>query len=190
MDHSLRPDTHMVPLKHIKADCFLPIFHINLPIGYCTQFTASGWGSRRLTSNEMGKLWNLKGPHSFTWPLLIPVDILRMLLKILARNSLVIQKTENDRSTTNLCERSMRRFCPIVGVLPCTWQEDILTMVSSKSDSAKTPIHFLEQADIFDVSCRHTESFYSSATCSSLQTKTPSLQGISIIFVRCLPNSS
>ena len=144
VDYSVRPTAHKIPNKHLDFEKVLPVQMLHLPVGYRTHFTSSGWGSHLLTAAKLGNLWGLLLPLTFTYPLLIPVDILHSLLRSIVGDSPVLHpkgKTilqppihEEDRRGAFI--HSLNRF------LPHSWQDDVENMVSTKSDSAQTPLHF------------------------------------------------
>ena len=80
LDHSIQPDSSLIPKHHIKVEDLLFIRHLSLPVVYWTQCTASGCGAQQLTSSELEKLWNISYSLTFTALLLILANILQMLL--------------------------------------------------------------------------------------------------------------
>ena len=139
----------------------MPVHLLHLPVGYQTQYTASGWRSRTLTDGEKGKLWGLRTPITFTKALLIRVDILRALVGGLSYKTPVVQYSNKHRKKPPIhVEGTNGAFIVLLNrLLPHSWQEDVKTMVSTNADSAQTPLNFWNKEYLFCFPLLHQE-FY------------------------------
>ena len=144
LDHTVHPTLFKVPKNHLETNKLVPVHLLHLPVGYQTSFMASGWGSHTLTEGEKGKLWGLRTPLTFTKPLLIPVDILRALLGGLSHTTPVVHPFNKHRKTPpiHVKDPNDARTVSLNRLLPHLRQEDVKAMVSTKADSAQTPLIF------------------------------------------------
>jgi hypothetical protein len=124
LDHSNRPRPASGPdAPGILASCLLPVSSLDSDIIYQTSFTATGWGRRKLSEDELGiafgfPLWlRLARPSSHIFPL-IPVQILlgclRSILALSPKTSVL----------------PIGSLGPSVGTPTCTWLPSIQKYLS------------------------------------------------------------